>query len=449
MIWNRFVSKTEIDWESPFVPLVSIAVVVQFASLVRVLGRGGRPPIDGDSAMIQHMGWYMTQGGIPYVHMWDIKPPLAPETAAVLATLAGGNMLILHLLSIAITAAAAIGTVVLVGLLTYRLTDDRLASILAGMIVLTHPGFHYLPAFGLRVKYLALFTGFLGVYLAVRGRYVSGALVATASPAYWHFGIVFPVVVLGMTIQHQDRKTTGHVLAGMTAVTVAVLAPLVMWGAVGPMIAEVVVLPFVVPESTSLLKRLARGFLFLGYSVPFVLVGVYALGRIAVERRTRSWWLLVCAVWFGLQIFLFDFDSYPDLFPGLLVVGIGVGLFVSRMKPQTQRRIAVAVAACLVVSTVFLGSFGVLVRPLGMERNDDTLIRQTLVNVGEELTGQSVTEPPARGGPSRESLGLPSMETIYWEKQIPDTCHYRLSNPERLWIATTDGEYLEKRCGDL
>lgn len=448
MVRNAFASSVERDRDSPLIPLVGIAVLVQLVSLARVFGRDGQLPIDADSAMLQHMGWYVTQGGIPYVHMWDVKPPLAPETAAILATLAGGNVLVLHLLSVAVTAAAAVGTVVLVGLLTYELTDDRLASVVAGTIVLTHPGFHYLPAFGLRVKYLALFAGFLGVYLAVRGRYVSGAMVATASPAYWHFGVVFPVIVLGMAIQRRDRPTTARVLAGMAAVTVAVLAPIVLWGAVGPMLAEVVFLPFVVPESASILKRLARGFLFLGYSVPFVLVGAYALGRTAVERHTRSWWLLACAVWFGLQVLLFDFDSYPDLFPGLLVVGIGVGLFVSRTKPQTQRRIAAAVAACLVVSTVFLGSFGVLVRPLGMERNDDTLLRQTLITVGEELTGQSVTEPPARGGPSRESLGLPPMEKIYWEKRIPTTCHYRLSNPERLWIAATDGEYIEKRCGD-
>jgi hypothetical protein len=441
-------SRLDGNRDGPFVPLLAITLVVQLVSLARVLGREGRPPIDGDSAMIQHMGWYVTQGGIPYVHMWDVKPPLAPETAAILATVAGGDALALHLLSIALTAGAAVGTVVLVGLLTYQLTDNRLASVVAGTIVLTHPGFHYLPAFGLRVKYLALFAGLLGIYFAVRGRYLFGAVVATASPAYWHFGVVFPLVVLAMVIQRGDRRTTARALVGMATVTVTVLTPVALWGAVGPMLSEVVLLPLIVPESTSIPKRLARGFLFLGYSVPFVLLGVYGIGRDILDRRTQSWWLVVCAVWFGLQILLFDFDSYPDFFPGLLVVGIGVGLFLADASPPTQRRIAAVVAVVLVVSTVFLGSLGVLVRPLGLEQNDDTVLRQTLITVGEELTGRSVTEPPARGGPSRESLGLPSLVTIYWDPGFPHPCHSRLSTPPRLWIEATDSEYLEKRCSD-
>jgi len=437
-------------------PLVVAAVAVQLASLVRVLGTasGGNLPLDKDAAMLQHVGWYVTQGGVPYVDAWDVKPPLTHETTAVLAVVSGGDVVVLHLLSVLTTAAAAVGIVVLVGVLVERLTDDQTAAIVAGLVVLTHPGMHYLPAFGFRSKYFALLAGLVGIYLVTEDRPLWSGVAAAASPAYWQFGLVFPILCLGLAadggratgssdragsapageagtadgplsgdtaaaeapvaavrrgIGAVDRGAVGRLIGGMAATTVVVVAPFVLWGAVPEMLSQVVFAPFVVSESGSVLKHGARAFLFLGYTVPFALLAAWGVATVVRYGLRERWWVLAVAAWFGLQVLVLDFDSYPDLVGALVVGGLGVGLVVPRLSGRQRRAVVVGAVAVTLVSTLWLGSFGLLVRPLGMAENDDVVTRQVMIDVGEAITGRSVTEPPASAGPTRADLGLDSI----------------------------------------
>ena len=233
----------------------------------------------------------------------------------------------------------------------------------------------------------------------------------------------------------------------MAAVTVVVLGPIALWGAFVPMVGQVVFTGIITPESDSVFKRLARGFLFFGYLPPLVLLGTYGLARVGVDDLESSWWALAGMGWFAVQALFLDFDSYPDLIGTVVFVAVGVGFLYARLRETNRRALFASVAVLVVVSAVFLGSFGVLTRPLGQQENDDAFLRQTLVTVGEKLTGQSVTTPPAQGSTTREELGFPTMEEIFWQKLKPETCHYRLSNMEKLWVQTTGEEYATERCG--
>jgi hypothetical protein len=43
----------------------------------------------------------------------------------------------------------------------------------------------------------------------------------------------------------------------------------------------------------------------------------------------------------------------------------------------------------------------------------------------------------------------PRMVQIYWNKEKPDRCHYRLSEMELQWMKETDQTGTELLCGDL
>lgn len=51
------------------------------------------PATATDPAFFQHTGWYILNGGIPYVDVWDVNPPLVFGLTAVLALLSGGDRL--------------------------------------------------------------------------------------------------------------------------------------------------------------------------------------------------------------------------------------------------------------------------------------------------------------------------------------------------------------------
>lgn len=108
--------------------------------------------INKDSALFQHAGWYITQGATPYVDFWDLKPPLIYAVTTALALVADGDMHLLHLLSVALANAVVIAGVVLLGVLTHRLTDHGLASLVAGATMFVVPTVYFFPSAGLRPR---------------------------------------------------------------------------------------------------------------------------------------------------------------------------------------------------------------------------------------------------------------------------------------------------------
>lgn len=185
------VERDESYW---LVVLGAVAIMTEAISVGRAFLAPGRPPLGADTAFFQHAGWYVTTGAIPYVEIWDVKPPLTIETTTVFALLSGGDMYVLHALAVLFTTGTVVGTVVLVGSITKTMTDSLQAGFLAGLIVLTFPAYHYFAAFGFESKYPSIFFGLLGIYLLFEGRLLLSGLFAAGSAGYWQFGLLFAVL---------------------------------------------------------------------------------------------------------------------------------------------------------------------------------------------------------------------------------------------------------------
>jgi hypothetical protein len=416
-------------------PLVlgGLALLVQALSVRRALST--TPPTTNiDAVFFEHAGWYVTQGAIPYADIWDIKPPLAIETTTVLAALAG-DPLTLHLSSVALTAGAAIGCSLLVGVLAHRLTGDGYAALIAGCTLLAMPAFYRLSANGFRPKYLTLFFGLGALALALRNRPLLAGAAAAASAGYWQYGAIFAVLVVGIAIQQRDRRALARQFIGMVLVTAAVSLPMVLSGALVPMLVEVVYVPLTTQAAQPVLQRLGKFLFYLAYALVPVGVGLYGLaaGR---ERLRRHWWVAAGAAWGGVQL-LFDLDSAPDLYLLVTFLALGVALAVTRARPAHRRWLGMAFAVIVLVNTLWVGGF--VANPVENVRSTDGGPSGTLRTVSESV---DVSRP---GEPRR--YGISRVRELYWDRRVPESCHYRLSETERDWLAKTGRPYHESRCG--
>lgn len=461
MLFTRLSVRVRERW---LATLFGFGLVTQLLGIGRTFLFRSRPLLNADAAVFQHGGWYILQGAIPYVDFWDPKPPLTFETTAVLAMIAGENMYWLHVLSVLATAGAAIGITLVVGLLTYELTQNEMAGLVSGLVMLTLPGFHYLPTFGFRPKYFALLFGLVGILFVLRDRPLLAGGAAAASPAYWQFGLVFPLLVIGMAARRDPRSDTPRALIGATAVSVVVLLPIVLWDAFVPMVVETILASIHTPEEQSLLFRLGKGPLVLGYTTVVVLVGLSGLVRLVADQRDRVLWVVVLGLWAAVQILVFDFDSYPDLFLGMVLVSVGAGYLYATGSRRSRVGLGGTLVVLLLISVVALGGVGFLTYPVSSEYYpfaleeekspaDQPLLQRTIVGVGYSMDMEqdrgSGSAGSADTSPAKYPDMTPKMRHIYWNKVKPDSCHYRLSVMERQWMRLTGQSGDERTCGTL
>jgi hypothetical protein len=391
-----------------------VASLAHARFLVRAFTQPGRPYVNPDAVIYQHAGWLMTQGAKPYLNIWEIKPPLFFETTTLMALASGGDMLRMLLLGVAFNLVCSIGSMVLVGLITYRLTGSGLAGLAAGLVLLAMPAYAWLPAFGIREKYALMFFGILAIYLQMTGRPLLAGVSAAAATNFHQLGLIFAVIVLGLAIQNRSTRQALLGLGGMAILTIVSVLPMLLMGLFEPMIVEVVFASILVGEKRTLLGRLYIGVTLLTFAAPLVPAGIAGVVLGFWRDARRTWWVLLGGAWFGFNVFFTDLDGYGDLFAGMLFVALRFGWLVARV-PRTFTNALTAVAAAIVVMVV-------LVRPLAQPQD-------------KELASD----------PHRE--GLPSLSYMYWNKFIPQTCHYRLGESERSWIRLTQGDYSEKECG--
>jgi len=434
--------------------LVLIAVLSFGISSARMLLSAERPPISIDAAFFQHAGWYITQGAVPYVDIWDINTPLAFEATAFLAFLSGGNMYLLHLLSMAVSVSTGVAIVYLTGTLTYEVTNDKLASLTAGLTLLTLAGFHYLASTGFRPKYPSIAFGLAALLLQFRDRPGYSGCAAAISAGFVQHSAVFAILALGLAIQRGGRKRLTNTILGMLLTTIVVVAPLVIVGAGEAMLVQTVLVPLSGSGSTGLLsivRRLGKGMILTGFaSIPIVL-GVYGLFRIGTRDIRKNWWILSGGTIYGIQVFLVDFNSYPDLFFGLVFVAMGLGLLVNTLDEPKRRIIPGVLAIIVLISVVSLGGFGYVTNETVYTKSlddslaeSDTILHNVVLSAEEYFNARD-----ARGGQMNPDLPFdrPDLEALYWEKQKPPSCHYRLSAKEIQWIERTGGAYEKENCG--
>lgn len=413
-IWDT--GRLERHWRAVLVGLVLILQVGLFAPQIPL--NGGRPWLGKDPMLFQYMGWYWANhGGIPYLHIWDVKAPLTHEIPALIAVFTGDNMLALSVAGMVLSMGALIAGVLLAGTLVKEITGDGKAALAAGLVMLSYPYLFKQPVWGFRPKAILIACGLASFYFLLHERWILAGAAGAAAAGFWQLGIIFPAIaVVG---GFRDGRRSGlYTVAGAGLVTAVVVAPFVLAGpmAVRAMVGEVVVAPLLDPPSGDVISQALLPPRRLDFALPTALVGgITAL--LAWRASNRLWWLSVAAVWFGFQALYLDPNHQDDLVVGMVIVGIGYGLYVGNVFGRDDfgerwRLMLVAAAA---------GFLALNIWDAGLSYNHIQPLYETL-------------EPG-------------TLEYYYWDAVPPETCHIRRASDENTFVQTMGGDWEAQLCG--
>lgn len=407
--------------------LAGTLAVLFTASILAYLAADQQPLVDTDPAFYQHVGWYVTRGGVPYVDVWDINPPLTFGVAAVLSAVAGGNLPLQHALGVLASVAAIAAGVGLTASLAADLTGDDAAAAAAGLVLLVPPEVYGLAPYGLRSQYFALASGVLALLLARRDRPLAAGASAAVAAGFWQPGGGIALLVVGMAAHRGGRAWALRAVGGGLAVAGLVVLPFVAVGAFVPMVAQTVLGPFYGQEPYTLASRTYALVRVLGYGAVLVPVALGGWALAAVDADDR-WWIPAGGIVYGLQVALVNMNGSLDAILFLVFVALGVGIVVAAL-PAERRTLAVAAVVLLVLA----GPAWHLAPGAPLRDAVETRYERA--------------DPDANPALDGAESSVPEMQTVYWEKREPDTCHYRLSHTELRWIAETDARLDDRRCG--
>ncbi|QSG15443.1 DolP-mannose mannosyltransferase [Halapricum desulfuricans] len=402
------------------VGVVGLATVVKFA--------GSPFYIHKDSALFQHGGWYILNGGTLYVDIWDLKPPLIYWVSAVLALLSFGNMAVLQIYGIIAAVAAVSGGIIFVGLTAHRLTDDRFAALVAAGSMLLVTSLYTFPYAGIRPKYFAFLCGAGALYFALEDRSLASGVAAALAAGFWQLGGLLAFLVVAINADRGGARGAGRTIAGGLVVTVLTVLPFVLTGRTIPLFVEVVLGPIYGVERYTLVGRLLTLIVELGPGlllVPIAFAG-YAL---AIRRDWRTyWWVASGGGLYSLQIFL-EFQGTIELVLFFVFLALGAGVLTAELSvPSRQSTLAGVLVVLILLSGLWAESSVIPGNDAAVDLQEDHDIPNY-----EDLP----PDPP----------NSPSMQEIYWEKQKPDNCHYRLGHKQKYFEMVTGGSINKTTCG--
>lgn len=424
-------------------PVLTIgASILILGNIARETAGGGPPMLNADSAIFMHEGWWMTQGAVPYVDFWQVKPPLAFEIPAVLSLLAGGDPFGLYVLSVALSGIATISLILVVGMLAGEVADSQWASLLAGGALFTMPPLFWYPALGFSPKAVVLCLGMAAILFALQDRPYAAGIASAVAAGTWQLSVVFVGIVLGISALYGGVERTGKVVASVVVVALIVVSPVVVMGGGMAMLVEAVFIPLTGSASGPLIFRALKAASLLGFAAATVAIGAWGVSHAVRHNWSDAWWLVV-GFGFGLLQMLVDLDYFPDTFIALVFAAVGVGIAAAKLRLDLRLALGGILAVLVVLNVALLvgvGPFGSAHQPIGAAKTAYDSLPGADYDPGPSAI-QSVER--FYDGPQGEYLN-----DLYWNQRTPPYCHYRFGAPEANWLRDTGRTYASA-CGEL
>lgn len=386
--------------QAPFL----IALAVSF--------RGDSLWIPADNAVFEYGGWIATKGYLPYLHLFDVKPPGIYLVSAGLAFLSGGDARLLHFFGALLTVATAIATTMLIAVIIREVTGDVAASLIGATVPLAVFYYWSLPPYGLRPKHFTALFALLAIWFALQERPAFAGASGAFAAAFWQGGAVVSLVVIGM-LAYQSRRHAAIGIVAAFGVVVVTLLPFALREVLPHVISQAIIAHIFSNESETVLQQYSLISAELGsakWVIPFGLVSSVELAR----RRMEAWWIPVVVSAALLFNLVFDYDSGADLILTAPLIGISVGVGVALVREEVP---GLAGASAALVALLLI----VPIAPMVAD----------LLQSGPILT--SWPDPP-------------TIVQMLWHEQLPESCHIRMSYVEEEYIRNTAATEGDRVC---
>lgn len=403
--------------------LLLLGGVLQGTTIIYNFLINPRPIIGADALIFQYSGWYISQGGVVYSGVWDIKPPLIHYLAAVISLISGGNVFTIYVISVLLMGVSFLLISIFVFRIVNKLTNNERAAFAASIFLFTFPAFYNFSTRGLRPKMFVILFGLLTIWYLMQDRYIISAIYGAIAAGFWQYAIIFPAVPVLYVIYKKDWKAFRTQIIGGSVLVLAVVAPLIYAGVANQLVAEVILAPFLASEELNYPYRILKAGLFLKFSSILLVVGGIGILLSIKQAYNQQFWLVIFGSWFLIQVLFLDLDGPPDLFVGYFIVSIGFGIAVDYWYEYDRM-------ALLGTSVIMILMYSWLIYVLS--------------------TGDTYLWTAFKGpifGPNEYYSSIGDLHYLYWNQELTNRCHLRLSGAEKVFMDIVGETQTTPQCG--
>lgn len=359
-----------------------------------------------DSVLFEYIGLSSYKyGTIPYLEVWDIKPPLTHEIMYLVSFISQGDPIVVHIISLCLSLFAITMTIVMAGNLVFSYTENKYNAYIAVLLVSANTYLYSFAFNGFRPKFIVMMLAVTSLYLIINERYISGNFVAILCPALWQLGIIFPIVTLILTYRKTTQELVYKSLGVIALTTLVIISPFIYFGAVTEMIQQVVITPFIASENMTVFDRYVKLPDYLGAQLLFYIgLGVVGTvrGYITRDLIKQHWWVYAIVGFYVFQVLFLDLDYFPDLFLLTTVLGVFYGIIFD----FEENDFYIFTFATIALYILFIG---------------DTTVFEIAQSIPFDANAFQIT-------------GASNTEQAFLRGEEITECHLRMSRPEQQWM---------------
>lgn len=408
-----------------------ISLIYLTPSIVNII-RNPTTILNRDTSLFHYAGWSLARGNVPYVDIWDVKPPITLEYLAVLELLLQDSSLVIIVGSLT-TVASITGAVVLITLIIEETVHNAIVAAISGVTLFTYPGISTIAGFSPKIVFLVF--GLSAIYCSLKDYYKLAGVAGAISAGLWQFAIVYTAAAFIVSWRRGNRKAIKFFVIGVVLVTTIVVLPIVFVGGGVAMFIEVVIVPLTISESIGLLRPLYVIAVLDWASVPVITAGIAGFYAIKSSKQIQTAMGFYLIGWF--QVLFLDFDGGGDVYILLSasVILLGISLIHIMKDADYPTRFNINIFTLAIVIMLIIAPQIASLSAAAIEIVD--IHRQSQSN-SESVSGQLSTE----------AVHGYSMDELYLNRIKIDSCHIRLSPMEKRWISHTKTSVHDKKCGD-
>ena len=384
--WNQFTDKQKNLILASGVSIFAIVVWLQYGVFDF--------PLTNDMGIYLSGGKELLEGNVPYVAIFDVKPPMTFFVSAISLSFFTNLLGLSPIFAIRIVMLLfGGGTVFFTYLLIYRLTNDRIHAIFSSIILLSFTGLGWTALSG-RPKMLMVFFTIVCLYALVRKKWFIAGILGSLSALTWQPGAILPIVVIlyALTDKQQRKIQFLRSALGVAIPIVAVVLFFFIMGGLQELINQTVLFTVTFKETIHWGFNTATNLLiysiFYHYGTEFLFFNAAFFGFIFFTYKWRKTLInfkhplpFVYLAFVPLAIYsLYDFQGLFDLVPLLPFVSFfaayfllrlakKIANFIQRRTKRSSHKIKTGVIASIIILSSLYGIVPILREPQPVLKN--------------------------------------------------------------------------------
>ena len=384
--WNQFTDKQKNLILASGVSIFAIVVWLQYGVF--------EFPLTNDMGIYLSGGKELLEGNVPYVAVFDVKPPMTFFVSAISLSFFTNLLGLSPIFAIRIVMLLfGGGTVFFTYLLIYRLSNDRIHAIFSSIILLSFTGLGWTALSG-RPKMLMVFFTIVCLYALVRKKWFIAGILGSLSALAWQPGAILPIVVIlyALTDKQQRKIQFLRSALGVALPIVAVVLFFFIMGGLQELINQTVIFTVTFKETIHWGFNTATNLLIYSivyhYGTEILFFNAAFFGFIFFTYRWRKTLinfkhplLFVYLAFVPLALYsLYDFQGLFDLVPLLpfvsffaayFLLGLGkkIASFIQRKTKRPSHKIKTGVIASIIILSSLYGIVPILGEPQPVLKN--------------------------------------------------------------------------------